>query len=294
MKPDLHIHSAYSSDGEIGVKEIVDKCIQSGLTVFSLTDHNSIGGISEAIKYSKNEKLHFIPGIEIDCRYKGTDLHLLGYNIDWESPDFETLENDVRDKLMASFSEMIDNLSKAGITVRESDVIQAANGKLPSGELIAEVLLSNPAYAGNELLLPYRPGGERSDMPYLNFYLDYFSQGKPAYVKIKFMEYIDALSLVKDNKGIPIVAHPGLNFKGREEVVKELLDAGARGVEIFNNYHDENQMHFFAEMVMPRNLLMTSGSDFHGKNKPVIEIGHYRSVDQYERYMDDSIERLVN
>ena len=65
-------------------------------------------------------------------------------------------------------------------------------------------------------------GGERSDMPYINFYLDYFAQGRPAFVPVEYMAFRDAVELVRDNGGVPVVAHPGLNFRGREETAGRL------------------------------------------------------------------------
>lgn len=85
-------------------------------------------------------------------------------------------------------------------------------------------------------------GGERSDMPYINFYLDYFAQGRPAFVPVEYMDYRDAVELVRDNGGVPVVAHPGLNFRGREETAGRLLDRGAAGLEVFNNYHTPNRL----------------------------------------------------
>lgn len=110
----------------------------------------------------------------------------------------------------------------------------------PTGELIAEVMLSD-ANCHTPPLRPYMEGGERSDMPYINFYLDYFAQGRPAFVPVEYMDYRDAVELVRDNGGVPVVAHPGLNFWGREETAGRLLDRGAAGLEVFNNYHTPNR-----------------------------------------------------
>ena len=236
-KIDLHIHSKYSNDGEIGIKELIDKCLSNNVNNLSITDHNSILAIHEAIPFASNLGLDLIPGIEIDCSYKEIDLHLLGYNIDWQSKDFIELEKSIREKVMDSFPEMINNLGKSGIRVDGNEVLEKARGKLPCGELIAEVLLTNRVYNSNKMLLPYMIGGERSDMPYINFYHDFFAQGKPAYVKIDYMDFHDAINLVRSNGGIPIIAHPGMNLKGKEELVVELLDNGAEGLEVFNNYH---------------------------------------------------------
>jgi len=143
---DLHIHSKYSLDGELEVPEIIDKCIKNEINIISITDHNSINAIYEAIDSCVISGIDYIPGIEIDCSYNGIDLHLLGYNIDWQSNDFEELEESVKKKVMSSLPEMIENLNSLGIQITEDEVVDKAQGKLPCGELIAEVLLTNKKY----------------------------------------------------------------------------------------------------------------------------------------------------
>lgn len=290
-KIDLHIHSAYSSDGELDVLQIAETCIENQANTFSVTDHNCVRGNREAMEIAAALKLDFIPGIEIDCTFSGIDLHVLGFGINWQSKDFEELEKDISLKVMDSFSSMIDNLDRLGIKVDAGEVLNKAAGKLPTGELIAEVLLGDKKY-DHPKLLPYRKNGERGDMPYINFYHDFFTQGKPAYVKIDYMSYKNVIELITDNGGIPIIAHPGLNLKGKEELIEKLLDEGARGLEVFNNYHDEHQMDYFARTVKQRGILMTGGSDFHGKTKPLIQIGKYKVIDQYMEYLQDSVLKL--
>ena len=112
---DLHIHSGYSSDGELPVAAIVGLCAARGLDAFSLTDHNSVRGVGEAARLARERGIGFVPGIEIDCNYRGTDLHLLGYGIDWRSADFARLEEEVAAKVMASFGAMVDNLLKLSL-----------------------------------------------------------------------------------------------------------------------------------------------------------------------------------
>jgi 3',5'-nucleoside bisphosphate phosphatase len=291
-KTDLHIHSNYSIDGEFGVKELISKCLENKVNIFSITDHNSILATSEAIPLASDSGLDFIPGIEIDCSYKGIDLHLLGYNIDWQNKDFIELEKSIRKKVMDSYPEMLANLAKSGIRVDENEVLEKAKGKLPCGELIAEVLLTNEVYHSNKLLWPYMTGGERSEMPYINFYHDFFAQGKPAYVKIDYIDFHEAIDLVRNTGGIPIIAHPGLNLKGSEELVVELLDNGAEGLEVLNNYHNNRQIIYFADLAIQKSILMTCGSDFHGKNKPLIEIGMYKTGSKYDYYLQRSIMQM--
>jgi len=293
MKADLHIHSKYSLDGEYSVGEILKEAKAASLNVISITDHNLVKALPEAIPASADFKITVIPAIEIDCNYKGTDLHVLGYNIDWHSNDFAILEDDMTGKVMESFGRMIENLRKLGIAIDASEVLEKAVGTLPTVELIAEVLLGNEKYAGIRELDPYRSGGNRSGMPSLNFYLDFFAQGKPAYVKIDLMDYADVLQLINNNKGVAVIAHPGLNFRGREEVIKDLLKMGAKGIEALNNYHDEDQIQFFAEVAIKNSAIMTCGSDFHGRTKPLIRLGEFRKIDRYDAYVVESVEELL-
>ena len=250
IKADLHIHSHYSSDGEFKIIDIINKCLAQNIDTFSLTDHNSVKGVQEAADGAQQAGIRFIPGIEIDCNYEGVNLHLLGYHIDWKSYDFLLLEEDIASKVMNSFSEMIDNLHRLGFTIEADAVLDQANVKLPSGELIA---------------------------------------GKPAFVPIQYMSFRHAVEMIKDNGGIPIVAHPGLNLKGREQIAEKLLDNGAKGLEVFNNYHQSNQISYFASLVQRQKAIMTCGSDFHGKTKPLINIGQFNFEGQFEDYLKESI-----
>ena len=293
LRADLHMHSEYSPDGELKTGELLNECKQHDLSIISITDHNVVGGIAGAVKDAVGAGIKVIPGIEIDCIYKGTDLHVLGYNINWKSNDFIRLEKDVAARIMAAFTSMTYNLSNVGIDVDPSAVLSLSGGRLPTAELIAEYLLGSAQYENLEKLDPYRIGGNRSDMPYLNFYLDFFAQGKPAYVRIDFMDFAEAIEMIVQNGGTPIVAHPGHNLKGREETVIELLDQGAHGLEVFNNYHTAGQIDFFADVALKRNVLMTCGSDFHGKNKPTIRVGQYKLHERYKGYLIQSVEELL-
>lgn len=290
---DLHIHSNYSSDGEFGIAGIIERCLEQKVGFFSLTDHNSVKGVEEAAILARLAGIDFMPGIEIDCNYKGTDLHVLGYRVDWKSPDFLRLEETVFSKAMDSFAEMIGNINRLGFAIDAQTVLTAAGGKLPTGELIAEILLSNEKYH-SPALSPYMEGGERSDMPYINFYLDYFAQGKPAFAPIDYMSYRRAIEMIKDNGGIPVVAHPGLNLRGKEHIAEELLEKGAEGLEVFNNYHDADQIVYFASLVRSRKAIMTCGSDFHGKTKPLIHIGQFKFDPRFEEYLNNSLGLLKN
>lgn len=292
IRADLHIHSSYSLDGELSPLEILKISSQQALQVISITDHNLAGAVPEAVEKSGAYGIRVIPGIEIDCNCQGTDLHVLGYHINYLSEDFVKLEKHLDQLALNSFGAMIDNLHALNIPADPQEVLEKAHKGIPTPELIAEVLLKNQKYDNITALDPYRPGGNRSDMALLNFYLDFFAQGKPAYVKIEYMDFAEAIDLISKNGGIPVIAHPGHNFRGREEVVADLIRMGAAGVEVFNNYHSPEQMQYLAELAVQHKALITCGSDFHGKTKPVIEMGRYGMLSRYEGYLQESLQRL--
>ena len=195
---------------------------------------------------------------------------------------------------MDAIPKMISNLEQLGIEIDRDKLMKKSGEEPPTGELFAELLIQNPEQHSNPRLKPYLPGGERSDMPLINFYLDFFAQGKPAYVKIDHLDFKDAVALVRNNGGIPIVAHPGLNLEGREEVVNELMDHGAAGLEVSNNYHNNKQVAYFAGETSKRGALMTCGSDFHGKNKPLISLGQYNFLESYRDYLEGSVKIILD
>jgi predicted metal-dependent phosphoesterase TrpH len=114
---DLHMHSACSNDGELSPAQLMTLCHTHQVHTVSITDHNSTGGIAEALLLAGGLGITLIPGIEIDCTYRETDLHLLGYGIFWQDPVFAELESTVGRKIMNVFPAMVENLTRLGIPV---------------------------------------------------------------------------------------------------------------------------------------------------------------------------------
>lgn len=89
---DLHMHSGYSDDGEYTAEELVTKCHQSGIRIMAITDHNTVSVIDEELALCREMGIIAIPGVEIDCTWKGIDLHVVGYGIDHISETFRKLK----------------------------------------------------------------------------------------------------------------------------------------------------------------------------------------------------------
>lgn len=113
-KIDLHIHSKFSSDGQLDVKAILDLSKEQNIKCISITDHNSVKAIDEAISYGRSIGVNVISGIELDCDFNGNNIHLLGYGFDYKDPIFEQIENDFSNSQILSLKEGIRIIKRTG------------------------------------------------------------------------------------------------------------------------------------------------------------------------------------
>lgn len=253
----------------------------------SVTDHNCAKSNEDAANAAKQNGITYIPGIEIDCTFQDTNFHLLGYGIDFQSSDFEAIEKNIDDQsLQASLDRLTETqaLGFGNITEKNMWALSKNNywkGSW-SGEMFAEVLLAMPEYADHPLLKPYRPGGERSDNPYVNFYWDYYSQGKPCYANIDYPAMEEIIAIIHRNHGAAVIAHPGVNLKGKDFLLEDILNLGIDGIEAFSSYHNLRQAAYYYKIAQERNMFVTCGSDYHGKTKPSIGIGQHNCPIPYE------------
>ena len=284
---DLHMHSSYSDDGEFSPKELVELCLENGVKYFAIADHNSTKGIAEAKEYCNDKDITIIPAIELDCTIDEVNLHLLGYNIDYKSDDFEKIEEYIISQEQVASKERMRLVREIGINFEDSVIDRLSKNGVVNGEMIAEAAIIFDKNKENNLLKPYYEGGIRSDNPYVNFYWDYCSQGKPAYAEVKFISLKEAIKVIEDNGGIPILAHPGNNVKEDKELLEKIIEAGVKGLEGYSSYHNERQTTFYKEFAINNNLIITCGSDFHGKTKPSISISGISCEDNEEKIIDD-------
>ncbi|NKF08844.1 PHP domain-containing protein [Clostridium gasigenes] len=288
-KLDLHIHSWFSDDGELTVEKIIDMAVCSHVDVIAITDHNSTRAVEPALKYAENKNIEVIPGIEIDCTFKDINLHVLGYNIDYKNLCFHELESNILNQERQASNKKIEKIIQCtGLKLDKSEVIRRAHNGVVTGELIAEILLEDETNRNSTILSPYVEEGNRSDMPYVNFYWDYFSKGKPAYVPIKFISLKETLNIIHNNGGVAVIAHPGNNLKSDLSIIDEIISEGIDGIEVFSTYHTSSQIDYFYNKAIENNLKITCGSDFHGKNKPNIQIGNFGCDSKLLSYIETS------
>lgn len=269
---DLHMHSMYSDDGEYTPTQLVDMCHETGVKIMAIADHNWVKANEEAKKHADELGMTYIPAIEIDCTYKGVNLHVLGYGIDNQEV-FNQLGEDIEKQEIACSMKKLELTNALGFDLKKEQLDALSTNGVYTGEMFGEALLNDSRYDDHELLKPYRQGGERSDNPYVNFYWDYYAQGKPCYTEIHFPTLEETIQLIHQHGGVALLAHPGNNLKGQFELFDEMVALGLDGVECFSSYHTTETNEYFYNKAKELNVLYTCGSDFHGKTKPSIHLG---------------------
>lgn len=271
---DLHIHSEYSDDGEFSIESLMRQAQDAMLNVAAIADHDSVKGCRERHRLAFQTDVHWIDAIEISCMHDDRQYHLLGYYIDPFDLRFDQLEETMRHNEIVATEERLYKLSAYLDVVLPLEPLTAfAKGKLVTGEVICEWLLSDENNRNHPLLRPYFPGGKRDDNPLVNFYWDFLSKDKVAYVPVPQPSFAECIRLIHDVGGIAVLAHPGNNLHEDLSILDVLVKLGLNGIEAYSSYHSEIQNVFYATYAHNHDLAITCGSDYHGKTKPKIKLG---------------------
>ena len=253
MKSDLHIHTLYS-DGVFSPEKIVDTAIDVGLQVIALTDHDNILSYQVAKDYLKKEnkedKLEIIQGIEVNTLYKNYEVHILGYFMDVNNSDFQNLLKIQQQARVKQTKEIINLLAKKeGIRIKFDDIKkQVAEGGSIGRPHIAKAITN--------------AGGTTS---VIEAYAKYIHDDSPVYVQRKTVTPQDAVEIIYDAGGVPVIAHPH-DLDIAESLIKELMQYGLRGIEAYHRKHSPACVEYFSSMAEELGLIVTGGSDFHAPN----------------------------
>ncbi len=259
---DLHVHST-ASDGSMTPGEIAEYAKSKGLSAFALTDHNSIEGNGEAWEAAERLGLGFLPGMELSTGYKGHKLHIVCLGFDSNHPDAVKLYHDIRAVKENGVPEIIEFVQKKGLDI-DIELVKSQNKGKP-----LDIYAIMRCIANMHLYETLRPIWDN----YLN----------PALKALGIVESIDAahsLPLIRSAHGVTSLAHfhkgIGLMDCSREEqekLILELHELGLDGMEWdYPDYTPEDRA--FAHLLIEKhNLLATAGTDFHGTNRPKVDLG---------------------
>lgn len=280
---DLHVHST-CSDGTFTPTRLVDYATEKGLAAFALTDHDTVDGLDAAIAYADKLRLELeteqkspiplpenfpgtgtpsvpevIPGIEFSTEYQGQDVHIVGLYIDYKQPAFAARLQEFVDSRVNRNRKMCRLLTEAGIDIS----YEALLSEFP------DAVITRAHYAKYLLQHGYTTSMKEAFDRYVGDHCPFF-------VPREKVTPTQAVRLILDAGGCPILAHPILYHMSDERLeglVRELKEAGLMGIEaIYSTYklYEERQIRVLAEKY---DLLISGGSDFHGENKPGLDLG---------------------
>lgn len=256
---DLHVHSNHS-DGTLSPAQLVSYAVEKGLTAFALTDHDTVSGIDEALLAAASLPVTVLPGIEFSTCYEEKDIHVLGLLIDYKTPvflsalaDFIASRERRNEKMCAKLREY------TGVDLTYEKLQSAFPGAVITRAHYARYLLEQ---------------GIVKSMP--EAFDRYIGDRAPCFIPREKVTPMQAVSLIKECGGVAVLAHPPLyrmSDARLDALVTRLTDCGLDGIEaIYSTYTagEEAYMRFLAKKF---SLIITGGSDFHGSNKPDIDLG---------------------
>jgi 3',5'-nucleoside bisphosphate phosphatase len=265
---DLHIHTI-ASDGQHTGEEIVEMASKMGLTAIAVADHNSVESVSVAEEMAKKAGINFAPCIELDTIFNGRDLHILGYFIEYKSTACDKYIKEIYKGKIEQTRQRVKKLSKLGFVIDFDELMETSEWRLPTGKQYISVMRKNDENMKNPDFMEFIDGA-RSDSPYLNFYRDWLRTGKPAFVPLSMQPAEVAIKKIKELGGVPVLAHPS---DTPEEDIIALKEPGLVGLEVYSSYHDEKMSEHFLKIANENKMLVTAGSDFHGKEvKPAVKL----------------------
>lgn len=263
---DLHVHST-ASDGSFSPAQLVDYAIEKGLSAFALTDHDSVAGLDEAITYAEELKKtginvpEVIPGIEFSTEYAGKDIHIVGLYIDYHHKDLQKHLYDFVHSREIRNEKMCNMLREGtGMDISFEKLQKAFPGSVITRAHYAMYMLEHGYIKHRDEAF------ER-----------YISDNSPYFLPREKITPADAIQLIKTLNGIPVLAHPILyHFSNQrlDKLVAELKEAGLMAIEAIYSTYSSSEEREMRSLAAKYHLAISGGSDFHGNNKPGLDMGN--------------------
>jgi 3',5'-nucleoside bisphosphate phosphatase len=243
-RADLHIHSQFS-DGVLSPIEIVTKAKQANLEVISITDHDSVSGIEAAIEAGRDIGVEVVAGIELSANYNGTEVHILGYFIDYKNKELVSSLAGFRNERLKRAERIVGKLNDMKIPITIESVMGHVTGDSVGRPHIANTLVE---------------GGHADS--YHQAFDKYIGDGRPAYEQKWNFSPADTIKLISQVGGLSFLAHPGKSTS--EEMIVQLINAGLDGIEVVHPSHTPDLVYYYKGIVDEYCLLESGGSDYHG------------------------------
>jgi predicted metal-dependent phosphoesterase TrpH len=260
---DLHSHST-ASDGTLDPVRLVERAHAAGVAVLALTDHDTLDGLAEASQVESRLDISLIPGVEISVTWQAMTIHILGLNVDPRnltlSDGLQELQK-IRDWRAGEISR---KLASRGISGALEGAGRLRKGKILSRTHFAHFLVES---------------GYATSVP--DVFKRFLVKGKPGYVGNEWVSMERALGWIRQAGGLPVIAHPAryrLTRSKLKRLVGEFREAGGVGLEVVSGSHSRDETLHMAAVCREHRLFASCGSDYHGPEKPWVELGRLRGL----------------
>jgi len=264
---DLHMHSTFS-DGGLPVRDLIDYCVEQGLTAIAVTDHDNIDSFEDGREYAQSRGLEFIPGVEISSSIGGSDIHILGYMFDPTHLRLNRTLVELRARRIDRAKAILERLEKRGVSISYERVAARAHGGSIGRAHIAAQLVEEE----------YVPTFQDAFNLYLGNDAELMSEMESAKLNPS-----EAIALILEAGGVPVLAHPCKT--NRDDLLEMMVECGLMGIETYCHGLSHSTYQKYRSFAQKRNLICTGGADFHikrpdGRNAPGSLHIPYKVLDQ--------------
>jgi len=245
-RADFHTHTL-ASDGLLAPGDLVRLAVSRGLRILAVTDHDSTEGIAEALATAAEYTgFTLVPGIEMSTDIPGDEIHVLGYFLDYQDPDFQSTLTGLRNARRDRGRMMVEKLHAMGMEIPWERVEKLASDGSLGRPHVAQALI---------------------ELGYVSTFQEafdrYIGRNGPAYVERAKLTPVEAIELLVKARALPVLAHPA-SQSNLEELLVQLKAAGMLGIEVYYQDYDHNTCARLAAAAERHGLLKIGGSDFHG------------------------------
>ena len=256
---DLHTHTT-KSDGKYSPGELISLAETAGINVLAITDHDSVAGLEEAQQATIQKSISLVPGVELSVRWNNKNFHIVGLNIDAGNKLLNTSLDEHKQLRDIRALQIGDRLEKSGIPGAYNGAKQLAGDDAITRNHFARFLVAQ-GYAKN----------------IRDVFKKFLVKNKPGYVKTRWMEMDEGITLINQSGGQAVLAHP-LRYRLSGSWMMRLLDAfkqaGGNGIEIVSGHSTPNEISSVAGYARKFKLAGSIGSDFHGHENMERSLGN--------------------
>jgi 3',5'-nucleoside bisphosphate phosphatase len=246
-KADFHTHTI-CSDGSLSPEDLVKKAKSVGIDILSITDHDTICGIDEAMKASQEYGVEIVAGVELSATHHSLEIHILGYFFDPENKALLDSLKVFREKRFKRAERIVAKLNRMNIPLTIESVLDNASGGAVGRPHIATALVT-----------------EGHTESYRQAFDKYLGEGRPAYEKKDEYPVAKTVQLIAQAGGLSFLAHPGRSID--DTTLFQILKTGIDGIEVIHPSHTPELIRYYRGILCEYDLLETGGSDFHGGMK---------------------------